>query len=229
MVESVSTATQSYKEFIYKSRISESLKVSPGDNTKAFEEFKSSLKEDQRIIGTHSEVFHCDEVLATTMLLYTKEYANAVIVRTRNQEVLDQLDIVCDVGGVFDKSKNRFDHHQRSFNMSWTDEENLPIDETLAEQPFKIKLSSAGLIYKYYGKEVLMTILAEVFPDVSSEFSESDIEKIYQKIYKNLILEVDALDNGVKVAKEERYWISTNLGMRVSRFNKAWNVPAEVD
>ena len=69
--------------------------------------------------------------------------------------MLDQLDIVCDVGGIFDVSKNRFDHHQRSFNMSWQEEENQPIVETLEEQPFKIKLSSAGLIYKYFGKEIL--------------------------------------------------------------------------
>lgn len=56
-------------------------------------------------------MFHCDEVLATTMLLYTKEFENSVIVRSRNQEILDTLDIVCDVGGVFDVEKKRFDHH----------------------------------------------------------------------------------------------------------------------
>ena len=87
--------------------------------------------------------------------------------RTRNQEILDQLDIVCDVGAVFDASKKRFDHHQRSFNMAWHEDENQPIDETLAEQPFKIKLSSAGLIYKYYGREVLKKILSETFAEYS--------------------------------------------------------------
>ena len=76
------------------------------------------------IIGTHSEVFHCDEVLATTMLLYTQSYADSAIIRTRNQDVLDQLDIVVDVGSVFDVSKNRLDHHQRSFNMIWEEDEN---------------------------------------------------------------------------------------------------------
>ena len=121
------------------------------------------------------------------MLLYTHEFKNSAIIRTRNEEVLSQLDIICDVGAIFDPSKNRFDHHQRSFNMSWTDEENLPIDETLAEQPFKIKLSSAGLIYKYYGKEILKNILAETFTDVNKSFSENDHEKIYQKLYKNFI------------------------------------------
>jgi len=162
------------------------------------------------------------------MLLYTSEYENAIIMRTRNQEVLDQLDIICDVGGIFDPSKNRFDHHQRSFNMAWHEDENNPIDETLAEQPFKIKLSSAGLVYKYFGKEVIKRILGEVWSEISASFTEADIDKIQQKLYKNFIQEIDALDNGVKVAKEERYWINTALGTRVSRYNKAWNAPDNV-
>ena len=114
--------------------------------------------------------------------------------------------------------------------MSWQDEENLPIDETLAEQPFKIKLSSAGLIYKYFGREILKNILAETFTEVSKPFTESDYEKIYQKLYKNFILEIDAKDNGVNVSKgEERYYINTHLGARVGRFNKAWNAPDYVE
>ncbi len=114
--------------------------------------------------------------------------------------------------------------------MSWQDEEDIPIDETLAEQPFKIKLSSAGLIYKYYGKEILKRILAESFNEVSFSFTEVDHEKVYQKLYKNFILEIDAKDNGVNPSKgEERYYINTSLGSRVSRYNKPWNAPEYVD
>ena len=32
--------------------------------------------------------------------------------RTRNTEVIRLSDVVVDVGGVYDSSKNRFDHHQ---------------------------------------------------------------------------------------------------------------------
>lgn len=215
-------------EFTFKSRIAETLLVKPAENLKAVEELREQTG-GNKIIGTHSEVFHCDEVVATTILLYTNEFKDANIIRTRNQEVLDVLDIVCDVGGTFDASKNRFDHHQRSFNMAWSEDENQPIDETLAVQPFKIKLSSAGLVWKYYGKEVLSKILAESFPVVASTYNPTDIDKMYQKLYKNFFQEIDALDNGVKIANEERYWINTNLGTRISRFNKAWNAPAEID
>ena len=50
-------------------------------------------------------------------------------------QVLETLDAVIDVGGVFDAEKDRFDHHQRGF------------DQTFG-RGFVTKLSSAGLVYK---------------------------------------------------------------------------------
>jgi len=60
-------------------------------------------------------------------------------------------------------------------------------------------LSSAGLIYKYFGKEVLANILHEVW---NSAYSEPHLDKIYSRLYGGLIQEVDAIDNGVTLAKE---------------------------
>ncbi len=57
----------------------------------------------------------------------------------------------------------------------------------------------------------------------NAEYSESHLEKIYQKLYRGFILEVDALDNGVDIAKELRYRIVTGLGSRIHRLNKGWN------
>lgn len=58
-------------------------------------------------------VFHCDEVLACFMLQQINEFKDADIIRTRDLTKLESCDIVVDVGGVFDKEKKRFDHHQR--------------------------------------------------------------------------------------------------------------------
>ena len=44
-------------------------------------------------------------------------------------------------------------------------------------------------------------------------------------MYKKLILEVDALDNGVSEAPEMKYYISTGLGSRIARTNPEWNAP----
>ena len=76
------------------------------------------------------------------MLLNTTEFYNSAIIRTRREEILDQLDAVIDVGGIYDYKNNRFDHHQASFTDSYTND----IKEDVT------KFSSAGLVYKHFGK-----------------------------------------------------------------------------
>lgn len=64
------------------------------------------------VIGTHSDTFHCDEVLACTMLMYTERFGKArVIVRTRDSEVHPLLDTLIDVGSEYIPETLRFDHH----------------------------------------------------------------------------------------------------------------------
>lgn len=81
------------------------------DAAKTTAAIATAREQGRKIICTHSDAFHCDEVLASVMLLYTDTYQNSMIVRTRDQAVIDTLDIVCDVGGVYDPATNRFDHH----------------------------------------------------------------------------------------------------------------------
>ena len=78
------------------------------------------------------------------------------------------------------------------------------------------KLSSAGLIFKHFGKEVIAnTCLSEY--DIS--LSDSDLNHVYQKIYSGLILEIDAIDNGVNICDNPVYSISTNLSKRIALLN----------
>jgi uncharacterized UPF0160 family protein len=56
--------------------------------------------------------------------------------RSRDPTVLDDCDIVVDVGAMYDERKRRFDHHQRGFTEVFG-------------HGFSTKLSSAGLVYKY--------------------------------------------------------------------------------
>ena len=64
-------------------------------------------------IGTHNGTFHCDEVLACYMLKLLPEYKDASVVRTRDPALLKECDIVVDVGGEYDPSAHKYDHHQR--------------------------------------------------------------------------------------------------------------------
>ncbi len=65
-------------------------------------------------IATHSNTLHADEVLAVALLLWNKNYTlkDIRLVRSRDFELLTLADITVDVGGVYDESKNLFDHHQ---------------------------------------------------------------------------------------------------------------------
>ena len=53
-------------------------------------------------IGTHDGAFHCDEALGCWMLRRTKRFKEGVITRTRKEEVLKTMDVVLDVGGIYD-------------------------------------------------------------------------------------------------------------------------------
>ena len=57
------------------------------------------------------------------------------IVRSRDKSILDNCDIIVDVGGIYDHNSQRYDHHQRDFTGVFG-------------HGFETKLSSAGLIYK---------------------------------------------------------------------------------
>ena len=83
-------------------------------------------------------------------------------------------------------------------------------------------MSSAGLVFKHFGREVISNA---VLDNWGVTLEEAKLEKVYQKVYKKLILEVDALDNSVSEAETMRYYITTNLGSRIARMNPEWNAP----
>lgn len=68
-----------------------------------------------RSLGTHDGSFHADEVTACSLLLLFNQIDRQKVRRTRDQKVLDRCDYVCDVGGIYDAAKRRFDHHQVNY------------------------------------------------------------------------------------------------------------------
>lgn len=110
-------------------------------------------------ICTHNGRFHCDEVMATAMLKYL--YGNGLsVVRTRDDKVIkkhqeDPTSIVIDVGHVYDHSKRCYDHHQTSFNEPfYPDQYNTDFN--------LIPLSSCGLIYRHYGRQILSKLINKI-------------------------------------------------------------------
>eukprot|EP00920_Eleutheroschizon_duboscqi_P037290 GHVT01089429.1.p1 GENE.GHVT01089429.1~~GHVT01089429.1.p1 ORF type:complete len:305 (-),score=60.79 GHVT01089429.1:122-1036(-) len=155
-------------------------------------------------LGTHNGRFHCDEVMGMVLLTSLPEFAEAEIVRTRDETLLATCDVVIDVGGVHDAEKLRFDHHQREFNRNFDDKH------------IKTKLSSAGLVFQFFGKRVLK----EVF---GMEDAKA-IDLIHLKLYENLFESIDANDNGVSASPtgELLFKELTSLPSRVARCNPNW-------
>src|SRR4051812_15352925 len=98
-------------------------------------------------VGTHSGRFHADEVMSTAIL---KELFDFEIVRTRDPETLNELDLIYDIG------EGEFDHHQ--------------LEKKFRENgsPY----AACGLIWNKFGRDVILSIRPTL--------SEEDIEDVFR-------------------------------------------------
>ncbi len=178
-----------------------------------------------KIVATHSGCFHADEVLAVSMIKYLPEFSNMWVIRSRNKDILDKADIVVDVGGKYEAENNRFDHHMRDFTH-------------VHDEVYKIKMSSAGLIFKHYGKTIIDSILKNLSQkknqvnsnrdDNTLEPKDKQLSLIYDKLYYNFIAYVDGQDNGINQYPDDvtpKYVNTTSYGNRIARLNPVWCEP----
>ncbi len=89
-------------------------------------------------IAVHDGRFHADDIFAcaTIRILLGRK---ARIVRTRDQKILDTVEYVMDVGGVYDAARKRFDHHQQG---------------GAGIRPNGIPYAAFGLVWKEYGASI---------------------------------------------------------------------------
>lgn len=170
-----------------------------------------------KVIGTHSGTFQADEAMGCWMLRQLPTYRDSSIVRSRDLAILDPLDIVIDVGGIYDHSKLRYDHHQRGYDERFE----FPRRNGAPDEPRCTKLSASGLVYRHYGKQVIQ----QYYPELPADY----LDLAYVKIYDGLLEALDAIDTGVELMPEgvtPVYKDSTGLASRVGRLNPRWN---EVD
>ncbi|KAI1762176.1 metal-dependent protein hydrolase [Hypoxylon sp. FL1150] len=169
-------------------------------------------------IGTHNGHFHADEALAVYMLRLLPTYTGSSLVRTRDPAVLETCHTVVDVGGEYDASRHRYDHHQRTFGT------------TFPGRP--TKLSSAGLVFLHFGRAIVAQHLKK--PEDSDE-----VGLLWNKLYESFIEALDAHDNGisaydpkkVEAAGLEKGFSDAGftLGAMVGRLNPNWNDPTPSD
>lgn len=132
-----------------------------GTEGAAIEEQKKEMKK----VGTHSGRFHADEVMATAIL---QELYELEVVRSRDTEALEGLDIIYDVGG------GEFDHHQ--------------VEKEYRESG--IPYAACGLIWRRFGREVARSM--------EPSLSDEQVESVFNSVDQVLMEGIDASDNGMR-------------------------------
>jgi uncharacterized UPF0160 family protein len=182
------------------------------------------MNRNYKTLGTHSEVFHADEVHGAMLLLnYVPEFKGSKLIRSRDKSVLEKLDIVIDVGGEYDFGKLRFDHHQKGFNEYYDKKNGFG----------NVKLSASGLIFKHYGHQIIRNSLKAIFEDerileieYRKELSNEEVESLCRKMYEKYFQHLDGVDNGhTRVPKGTKTLYKetpTGIVHRIARLNTPW-------
>ncbi len=90
-------------------------------------------------IVAHDGTFHTDDVFACATLSLAFKDREIEIIRSRDEDVINEADIVVDVGGVYDPIAGRFDHHQKG---------------GAGVRDNTIPFASFGLVWKEYGAQL---------------------------------------------------------------------------
>lgn len=150
---------------------------------------------------THTAPHHADEVFATAMLaiLFPVE-----LYRTRDQAIIDSTNaIVYDVGGEFNPEKKRYDHHQKGFSEI---------------RPDEITYSSAGLIWREYGVEIVKKL------GENKGVDDEMAAEVVSRVDDALVRGIDARDNGQGEKGD-----SMSVSSVISTFNALWDEDEDTD
>lgn len=90
-----------------------------------------------KTVATHNNGFHADDVFAVATLELV--FGELKVLRTRDEELIKNADIVVDVGCIYDEDNLRFDHHQEG---------------GAGNRQNSIPYASFGLVWKKFGEEV---------------------------------------------------------------------------
>lgn len=171
---------------------------------------KSLNSLDKVVIATHDKKFHVDDVGAVSLLTgYLKSTDTEVsVIRTRELALLENADILVDVGGVYDPDIFRYDHHQVNCNETFSSSTTIP-------------MSSIGMVWKHHGKDILIRYIESHESFCLIENWQEHIESLHREVYMKIIQELDAHDNGIQMIEGGRrnYWTNLHLASVISSSN----------
>lgn len=155
-------------------------------------------------IATHNGVFHADDVFAVAALMLA--YPNAAVVRTRDPQVLAEADIVVDVGGEYNLTTRRFDHHQKG---------------GAGIRYNGVPYAAFGLVWDANGIHVVTRDI--LFP------SETAAQRVVDVIDASLVQAIDASDNGFVMPGDVRNTPSYSVSQVISSMNPTWQDTTSFD
>lgn len=145
------------------------------------------------VIATHNGSFHADDAVGVAILQLV--FPNNEVIRTRDPEKIVGANFSVDVGGVWDPTLGRFDHHQKGFAGV---RENGTV------------YASAGLVWAAYGEHCLTPW--------AKYLSEQNIKDIIHSVDVDLMEHLDRADTGAAMGAPGLF----GLSMLLSQFNTTW-------
>ena len=150
--------------------------------------FMIRLNKNKKLIKlvTHDGSFHADDIFAcaTLSLMLEKKGEPFTIIRTRDQEIIDNGEYVFDVGGTYDAELNRFDHHQKGGAGARPASPSSPRVEA-GQGGEGISYAAFGLVWKKFGEELCGS------------------KKASDMIDQKLVASIDAHDNGYDLVENK--------------------------
>ena len=155
----------------------------------------------RKLVVTHNGTFHTDDLFAAGVVELCLEQKGecAKIIRTRDEEIIQKADIVFDVGGRYDASSHRYDHHQH---------------EGAGVRENGIPYASIGLVWKHWGMELC---------DNNEKVWQSIDEKLVQPI------DADDVGISLYEVKQEYDNGPYIIQYALKSFYTAWNEPERFD
>lgn len=167
-------------------------------------------------IVTHNGPFHADDVFCVAAMMLVQSHPVPVVIRTRDESIINEADIVFDVGGEYDEiDGGRFDHHQFS----------------LEDRPCRsngVPYASFGLLMHHNGWAA--DIIGAACGGMLS--FETSLLAIRDRLDEELIMGVDAADLGYTdpaLKGLERRFFPMTVSRMVSGFNPNWTDKPDFD
>jgi len=148
------------------------------------------------VIATHNGTFHADDVFGVAVLMLLNP--GAELIRTRDTQAIANADFAVDVGGEWDSSRGRFDHHQRGF---------------AGARKTGVVYASAGLVWEAFGT----TLVERTFGLGDQGLAEA----VAGDLDVELVQHLDRADTGASHGAPGIFGLSALL----SQFNAPWDHP----